>query len=129
MKSSVQAATTWFVKSPWLRFVLGILFAGVLFFYCRTVFMVPKDMDLPGDGISFRDPQVMAAYEKARSNVIGSPTSAVAWAQLGLLFAAHHEDHPAIECLEQARALDEHEWRWPYFQSVLYAKSDLDVEL
>ena len=129
MKSSVQAATTWFVKSPWLRFVLGILFAGVLFFYCRTVFMVPKDMDLPGDGISFRDPQVMAAYEKARSNVIGSPTSAVAWAQLGLLFAAHHEDYPAIECLEQARALDEHEWRWPYFQSVLYAKSDLDVAL
>ncbi|MHB1424269.1 MAG: tetratricopeptide repeat protein [Gemmataceae bacterium] len=80
----------------------------------RAPMPVPPTIDLEGC-----DPEVVAAIERARQQVLQSPRSAIAWGRLGGLLTAFYYRHEALACLAQAERLDPKEPRWPYHQGVL----------
>jgi tetratricopeptide (TPR) repeat protein len=64
------------------------------------------------------DPAIAAAVSRARKAVVGSPRSARAWGELGMVLAAHDLTGEANRCFTQAERLDPREPRWPYHQAV-----------
>jgi tetratricopeptide (TPR) repeat protein len=108
-------------RRRWFRpvaLLLCLILAGVsgswLWRQRREPSPLPPTVDLEGC-----DPEVAAAIEKERQQVLHSPRSAAAWGRLGGLLTAYYFRHEALDCLAQAERLDPKEPRWPYLQGTL----------
>jgi tetratricopeptide (TPR) repeat protein len=79
----------------------------------------PPAVDLTGV-----DPEVADAVTAATRAVRGSPRSAAAWGQLGMVLMAHDFPAAADACLGRAEALDPRDPRWPYLRGQVLALTD-----
>jgi tetratricopeptide (TPR) repeat protein len=84
----------------------------------------PPPVDLSG-----RDPEVVAAVEKARAQVQQEPHSGKAWGELGMVLQANDFPAEAETCLAQAERLDPKEALWPYLHGRLVQLRDPEQAL
>lgn len=117
-RSAVRSLCLW-----WLSGLLatGLMVAALVL----GVAALRSPAVVPGADLRFDDPALSAAHEAACDQVRRHPQTASAWAHLGLLLAAHDHAAPATTCLAQATILEPAAWRWPYFQAIIEAESDL----
>jgi tetratricopeptide (TPR) repeat protein len=97
------------------------LLAGLIALYLSW----PEEaQELPAISAPGLDPEVTAAIETARQQVIANPHSGDAWGELGLVLYAHELFPEAVQCFARAQKLDRRNRRWPYFQGIILTESD-----
>lgn len=84
---------------------------------------------LPAIDLSGYDPQIVAVIERARSEVIATPTSGRAWGTLGAALMVHKFHREAIACFTEAEKLEPREGRWPYLHGVSLLAYDQNAAL
>jgi tetratricopeptide (TPR) repeat protein len=108
----------------WVFALLIIVIAGffVLRFYQdsekRKVLASLSQIDL--DGI---EPQVVNKIQNLKEEVKRNPRSAAAWGKLAMNLDVHDFENEAIPIYKEAATLDPSDVRWPYFISILLAKT------
>lgn len=70
------------------------------------------------------EPRVAERVRRARAAVEGAPHRAVAWGNYGMVLDAHRFLAEAALAYERAHALDEQDFRWPYFLASVLDLSD-----
>lgn len=108
--------------SRWYLLLLCVLAAaGAVFVWLSEPPLPPP----PEVDTSRAAPQIAAAIDEARSNVLLEPASGRARGRLGMLYLAHEFRHEARECFAQAIRLEPRQFRWRYYSAVL--EEDLDL--
>ena len=74
--------------------------------------------------VAVTDPEIAAAVEAARAEVVARPSDAARWGRLGQTFLANGLTGPARECLAEAGRLDTQNPRWPYLEAVSQLLAD-----
>lgn len=85
---------------------------------------MPPAVDLAG-----ADPEVAAAVEAVRANVLRAPRAAMAWGKLGQVLVAHSYFPEANSCFCEAERLDPNDVRWPYLHGITLIFSDSEAAL
>src|SRR5262245_44399072 len=109
-------------RVPWvaLAAVLLLAGAGAAWWYLRPKpYTPPEPPALSAQ--EGADKAVVAAVEKARQAVLAVRTSAAAWGELGVVFAAHGYEPEADDCFREAERLDPADPRWPYYRALFAA--------
>jgi tetratricopeptide (TPR) repeat protein len=104
---------------------VGLLIAGpVLLIGAHWVLRGLNRPALPEVDLSGAHQRVVEAIERAQADVRSDPRSGANWGELGMVLAAHDFNRAALDCLQQARSLDEGDFRWPYLQGVIMHEVD-----
>ena len=112
------------MKRP-VRVIVAMIAIGAMLFFIFGSEERPI-RELPVVDLDNAYPEVTEAIEAAMRSVEESPRSANEWGQLGRVLLAHEFDQQAIECFEEAAALDPEESRWCYLEGV--ARETVDRE-
>ncbi len=78
----------------------------------------PQKVTVPAIPTEGRDPEVVAAVEKARAEVEEKPQSAEAWGRLGTVLFANDMYEECVPFLAEAERLAPNEPRWPYYRGL-----------
>jgi tetratricopeptide (TPR) repeat protein len=97
--------------------------AGAVWWWGRTP---PTEPPTPAE---INDPEVRAAVEEARGQVLADPRSAAAWGHLGLVLQTHSFGGEADRCFAEATRLDPGNGAWPYYRALNAQREDPDRAL
>lgn len=75
--------------------------------------------EVPRPDLVGAEPQVRAKIESSRDAVLARPRDAAAWGQYGMVLHAHRYSASAERAYLAAHALDERNFRWPYYLASL----------
>ena len=75
-------------------------------------------------GLQWGDVDFRGRFLEVRRAVVDNPRSAGAWGRLGWVYMVHGLSPEAVESLEQASALDDKDYRWPYLIGVTLNVTD-----
>lgn len=112
----------------WVLFIVSVLLlAGggwlVWSWFHRYVPPVPMPPDI-------QDREVQRAIDRARQTVLDKPSSADAWAKLGMTLLANLFDQDADRCFAEAARLDPRSPKWPYGRGMIaFLKHDHDTAI
>jgi tetratricopeptide (TPR) repeat protein len=101
--------------------IATVVAAGAMAWWFASRPEPPVDVPMPPD---IGDPEVLAAVEAARKEVLGKPASAEAWGTLGMVLEAHLYEAEADRCFERAEHLAPDDVRWPYLRGMYAMKYD-----
>ena len=102
--------------------VIGIFAAATWIIWPRNT--TPQDIDLgiPEIDLAKLERGLIAAITDAKKNIRNRPEDPEAWGRLGCVCQVHDLRQPALAAYRRAIELDEEEFRWHYFQSIVLAE-------
>lgn len=116
MKMKPSVKVFWLVKVfiPAVVVAAAGITAYQIYYSPHTNLELLPDPDLAGVEI-----RVTEKLQDLRSKIEKNSQSHYAWGKLGMTFHVHDFKHEAIQCYEQAAALNQNEFRWPYYSAIL----------
>jgi tetratricopeptide (TPR) repeat protein len=114
----------WRIRLVVAVLLLGLAGAGGWYAWQSYNQVLPPTVNLEG-----ADPDVAAAIEAARAEVVRSPRSPAARGKLGMLLAAHRYLDAARSCFIEAARLEPEQSRWRYYHGLTLVFSDNDAAI
>jgi tetratricopeptide (TPR) repeat protein len=85
----------------------------------------PTPPPIPAVATDGLDPDVIAAFQKARNNVEANPESDAAWGEYGMVLFAQSR-HECVDMFVEAERLNPKESRWPYLRGMALVQQQPD---